>query len=353
MRPASSSRMAHRRPPICSMPSTVASRRTCSTRAPSPRSRDCSASATSSRATTCSTSATAWRGRTRSCPCSTRPTDLAARKASARTAPTNRRTTAPMQDEAALRDDTGATYQPVVDFPVEGQQPIVRTASAQQPVLIAGDGEGLVGLASAGLIDGNELTQYAGAYARQPQQLLDAIDRDASLVVTDSNRRRGRRWSTVRDNVGYTEQAGEQPLRTDLTDNRLPVFPDATDDSSTVAEYPGGVSARASSYGNSISFTPEYRAANAVDGDLRTSWRTGASTDVRGEELDARLRAPGRHRPHPGHATPDRLPQPVDHRHRRSLRREGHDACSISTTRRDRRSGKSSRSRAGRSPRSS
>ncbi len=193
---------------------------------------------------------------------------------------------APMQDEAALRDDTGAQYQPVVEFPVDGQQPIVHTASAQQPIIVAGDGEGLVGLASAGLINGNELIQYAGSFAGQPQQLDDAINRDASLVVTDSNRRRGRRWSTLRDNVGYTEQAGETPLRQDLTDNRLPVFPDATDDSSTVAEYPGGVSARATSYGNPISFTPEYRAANAVDGDLRTAWQTGSSSDVRGEELE-------------------------------------------------------------------
>jgi arabinofuranan 3-O-arabinosyltransferase len=192
----------------------------------------------------------------------------------------------PMQDEAALRDDTGAEYQPVVAFPVQGEEPIVRTAAAQQPILVAGDGEGLVGLASAGLIRGNELIQYAGAYAKQPQQLTAAINRDASLVVTDSNRRRGRRWSTLRDNVGYTEQAGEKPLRTDLTDNRLPVFPDATDNSYTVAEYPGGVSARASSYGNPISFTPEYRAANAVDGDPRTAWQTGASADVRGEELE-------------------------------------------------------------------
>jgi hypothetical protein len=192
----------------------------------------------------------------------------------------------PMQDEAALRDDNGAEYQPVVAYPVGDQQPIVRTASAQQPILVAGDGEGLVGLASAGLINGNELIQYTGTYAKQPQQLTDAINRDASLVVTDSNRRRARRWSTLRDNVGYTEQAGEKPLRTDLTDNRLPVFPDATDDSYTVSEYPGGVSARASSYGNPISFTPEFRPANAVDGDPRTSWRTGASADVRGEELE-------------------------------------------------------------------
>ena len=43
----------------------------------------------------------------------------------------------------------------------------------------------------------------------------------------------------MRDNVGYTEQAGETPLRTDLTDNRLPVFPDATDDSFTVSQVMG------------------------------------------------------------------------------------------------------------------
>src|SRR5262249_6479508 len=178
---------------------------------------------------------------------------------------------APMQDESALRDDTGAQYHPVEAFPVDGEQPIVRTAAAQHPILLAGDGEGLVGLASAGLIDGNELVQYAGSFPGEQHQLTDAINRDASLVVTDSNRRRGQRWTTLRDNVGYTEQAGETPLRTDLSDNRLPVFANASDDSYTVAEYPGGVSARATSYGNPISFTPEYRAANAVDGDPRTS----------------------------------------------------------------------------------
>ncbi len=113
------------------------------------------------------------------------------------------------------------------------------------------------------------------------------MNRDASLVVTDSNRRRGRRWSTLRDNVGYTEQAGETAVANGL--DRQPaarVSRMPSDDSYTVAEYPGGVSARATSYGNPISFTPEFRAANAVDGDLRTSWRTGSSSDVRGEELE-------------------------------------------------------------------
>jgi len=193
---------------------------------------------------------------------------------------------APMLDEAALRDDHGVPYQPVQAYQVDDAQPIVRVAGAQQPVIVAGDGEGLVGLASAGLLDGSELLTYSGSYAKDPNGLQSQLSRDATLVLTDSNRRRARRWSTLRDNTGYTEQAGETPLREDLTDNRLPVFPDAGDDAFTVAEYPGGVVARATSYGNPISYTPEYRAANAVDGDPRTAWQTGASSDVRGETLE-------------------------------------------------------------------
>ena len=199
---------------------------------------------------------------------------------------------APLIDETALRDDTGRAYSPVVDYPVTDPQNIVRTASARAPIIVDGDAEGLVSLTSAGLLDGRELVQYAASYAGDAAALRAQLDRGAGLVVTDSNRRRARRWSTLRDNLGYTEQAGERPLRQDLTDNRLPVFPNAGDDAYTVAEYPGGVSAQATSYGNTITYTPEFRPANAVDGDLRTSWRTGASADVRGEELVLNFASP-------------------------------------------------------------
>ena len=199
---------------------------------------------------------------------------------------------APLVDEAALRDDTGRPYNSVVDFPVTGAQSIVRTASAQSPVVVDGDAEGIVALASAGLLDGRELVQYAGSYATDSAGLRSAIDPNAALVVTDSNRRRALRWTTLRDNTGYTEQAGERPVRDDLADNRLPVFPGAGDNAFSVAEYPGGVSAQATSYGNPITYTPEYGPAGAIDGDLRTSWRTGASRDVRDEELVLRFPAP-------------------------------------------------------------
>ena len=81
-------------------------------------------------------------------------------------------------------------------------------------------------------------------------------------------------------------------MREDLTDNRLPVFPSATDDAYTVTQFRGGVSARATSYGNPITYTPEVRPANAIDGDPRTSWRTASASDVRGEELRLDFAAP-------------------------------------------------------------
>ena len=192
---------------------------------------------------------------------------------------------APLQDEAALRDDTSTPYAPVAVFTVAGQQTIIRTANSQQPILLSGSGDGIVSLASAGLIDGSEFIQYSASFAGDTAALNQQLDRGAALVVTDTNRRQGERWSGLRDNNGYTEQAGEQPLREDLKDDRLPVFPNATDDAYTVTQYPGGVSARATSYGNPITFTPEFRPAMAIDGDPRTSWQTGASADVRGEEL--------------------------------------------------------------------
>ncbi|MEY2590937.1 MAG: arabinofuranan 3-O-arabinosyltransferase [Acidimicrobiaceae bacterium] len=190
----------------------------------------------------------------------------------------------PLRDEAFLRDAAGITYAPVAAYPVQAPEPIVRTAATQGPVMVAGSGEGLVELAAAGLIDGHELLRYSASLAADPVAVQAELDRGAALVLTDSNRRRGVRWSTVRDNVGYTEQAGESPLRTDLTDNRLPVFPGATDDSFTVSQH-SVVWAQATSYGNPITFTPENRPQSAVDGDPRTAWKTGAFSDVRGEKL--------------------------------------------------------------------
>jgi arabinofuranan 3-O-arabinosyltransferase len=175
-------------------------------------------------------------------------------------------------------------------FPVTDPVPIVSTHSAQTPLVVAGDGAGLVDAAAAGLIDGTELVRYSASMSEG--EISDALDEGATLLVTDSNRDRGERWTTVRHTRGYTEAPDEEPLAEDPTDNRLPVFPDAEDGSMTVTMPDGDVQAMATSYGNPITFTSEERPALAVDGDTDTAWRTAAFADARGERIELSFSAP-------------------------------------------------------------
>jgi arabinofuranan 3-O-arabinosyltransferase len=172
-------------------------------------------------------------------------------------------------------------------LPVTDPVPIVTTHRRDAPVLVAGDGAGLVDAATGGLIDGRELVRYSASMT--DAEIAAALDDGATLLVTDSNRDRGERWTTVRHTRGYTERPGEEPLVDDPTDNRLLVFPDAGDDSMTVDAAAGDVSARATSYGNPITFTTEERPALAIDGDPATAWRTAAFSDARGERIELRF----------------------------------------------------------------
>ena len=45
----------------------------------------------------------------------------------------------------------------------------------------------------------------------------------------------------------------------------------------------------ATAYGNPVTYTPENRAANALDGDPTTAWRVGDFSDVRGQRLLVQL----------------------------------------------------------------
>ncbi|MBI2709550.1 MAG: DUF3367 domain-containing protein [Actinobacteria bacterium] len=193
----------------------------------------------------------------------------------------------PLQDEVELASPpTLPDPRPVTVFPVKGAPSIVRAASADTPVVLAGDGEGVVDLAGAGLLRGDEVILSSAWFAAAPDALARELRRPgAVLVVTDTNRRAARRWGTVRETNGATERAGQRPLVPDPSDNRLDVFPAAGDDSRTVVEQRGGVRADATSYGNPVSYTPESRPANAVDGDPSTAWSTAAFASAIGERL--------------------------------------------------------------------
>jgi hypothetical protein len=204
-----------------------------------------------------------------------------------------------LEDELLLTTDPAIPDPPeVAVFPVGDAVPIVTAQAADHPLLVAGDGDGLVDAAGAGLLDGTELIRYSASL--DADDVASALDGGAALLVTDSHRKRGERWTTLRHNRGYTETATGGPLATDLTDNRMEVFPDAGLDTMTVASReatpaPGVdalVEAEATSYGNSITFGPEERPILALDGDTSTAWRTAALLDARGERLELRLSAP-------------------------------------------------------------
>ncbi len=199
----------------------------------------------------------------------------------------------PMRDEAELATPpTLPDPAPLTVYPVSDPRPIVSTRTAASPLVVAGDGESLVDAAEAGLLSTDQLILYAATLAADPDRLDDALERGADLLVADGNRRRGERWGTVRDNTGYTEPAGSEPLVADTKDFRLGLFPDATDDARTVAVPRGVESVSATAYGNIVAFAPDQRPFNALDGDLRTAWQLGGFSDVVGERLRVELTEP-------------------------------------------------------------
>lgn len=199
-----------------------------------------------------------------------------------------------LDDEVELGTPaTAADPAPVVLFDVEDPRPVLRTQSAAAPVIMAGDASGIVTLAGVGGLAADRPLFLSATFADDPDTLRSIADEpDAALVVTDSNRRRATRWSSVRDNDGYTERTGEDPLEEDLTDNRLDVFPDAGDDERAITEQRGGATVAASAYGNSVSYSPADRAMRALDGDLETAWTVGAFDDPTGEYLQIDLDEP-------------------------------------------------------------
>ena len=210
---------------------------------------------------------------------------------------------------------------PVVVYPVDHPTAIVRAESAKSTLMISGDGEGLVDVSDVGLLAAAGATQYSASYAT-PAALRSAVAPDAALVVTDENRSRARIWSSVLDNVGYTEQAGEKPLVADPNDARLPLFPGESPAALTTTQQHGIKTIQASAYGNTITYTPEDRAARALDGDTATAWRADAFGQrarpvhpLAGGRADHdRSREP--------RATAQRAPQPLDHEGAAHVRRE-------------------------------
>ncbi len=183
---------------------------------------------------------------------------------------------------------------PVAVLAVKDPLAIVRAKTASDPIVVDGDGEGLVDLASAGLLDARRLVLYSPSYEGRPKALKAAAGDHGVLIVTDTNRRRGMRWASMSNNYGYTEQPGEQPLEPDLLDQRLDVFPGITDASRTVTDLHGLKSTRATTYGTpSFGYSPDARPSAALDGRLLTAWEVASGLSKVGPEtLQINLNGP-------------------------------------------------------------
>ncbi|HET9077293.1 MAG TPA: alpha-(1-_3)-arabinofuranosyltransferase family protein [Acidimicrobiales bacterium] len=191
----------------------------------------------------------------------------------------------PLDSEARLGIPTGTPQPPALAvFNVSDPRPLVRAEDAGAPLVIAGDGAGVVEAAGAGLLAGNPTILYAAT--RQ------SVPAGATLVVTDTNPLANYRWGSLRDNVGQVQQPGAPGLSPSPSDYTLPVFPGQTPADQTVLQVSGLKSVQASTYGDSLTFTPENAPLNAFDGDPHTAWTFGAHASVTGVRIQAGLLHP-------------------------------------------------------------
>lgn len=161
-------------------------------------------------------------------------------------------------------------------FGVKHAVPIVRAAADRDPVVMSGDSDGIVDLASAGLITGAERILVL-ASLRAPE-LDHALKTGAALALTDTNRRRvSASFASVRDTKGATERAGQTTRDINGYGAGIDPYPDHRDAAHTVVEQHGAL-VDASADGGAD--RPEDRAARAFDGDLRTAWRVGGINPV-------------------------------------------------------------------------
>ncbi len=190
---------------------------------------------------------------------------------------------APGIDAPDLQDFPATALPEISVYSVEDSEPGLHISGA--PLLVSGDGSGVVDLASAGLIDGQS-TILASA-ALDQKSLDQALSTTPELFVTDGNRRRAHHWRSSQDVWGATEDEYTVIDGLDVFDNRLPVFPLATNrlETQSTAMNTTGIRLSATAYGALLSYLPEYRPSNANDGNPSTSWSVGWGVNPVGQIL--------------------------------------------------------------------
>lgn len=194
----------------------------------------------------------------------------------------------PLLDEEALGLDPDVRDpSPVELLAVDEPRGRLRAAATDHPVVIDGDGEGVVDAAAAGLLAGQRVVLYGQSLLEDDDLRRTTLDDSPSLVYTDSARKRERRWRSVRWSTGYTERADEQRPASTLGDGDLTVFDDIEPSAQTTV-IQQGARVDASTYGGPFTLDPDVRPALAVDGRADTAWVVGPFSDPRGESITIR-----------------------------------------------------------------
>ena len=189
----------------------------------------------------------------------------------------------PEIDEVTEAENGTVGWQaPLEVYAVADPRQVVRAETQAAPLVVDGDAEGISAAADVGLLAGNPTILYATTLDSRSGAIEQAAASGATLVVTDSDRKREFRWNSVAQNAGLTETAGGTQTA-DPTAEPIDSFLPQTPDSQTVTVFGGIQSVTASDYGNDLQFLPEDRAAAALDGDTQTAWQTSAFADPVGQ----------------------------------------------------------------------
>jgi arabinofuranan 3-O-arabinosyltransferase len=188
-------------------------------------------------------------------------------------------------DETQLMIPPKASYPPdLAVFSVAHPRALLRTESIQDPIVLDGDGSGILLAAQDGLLDGApRAIIYSGSINHT---VLAHLVREpgVTLVVTDTNAKELDTWGTLHTTYGYVEQIGSHPLAYDPSEQALAIFPNETSSEETVLVLHGVGSVGASGYGATpIANAPEDQPLAAIDGNPTTAWEVGAFGDPRGQ----------------------------------------------------------------------
>ena len=170
-------------------------------------------------------------------------------------------------------------------FKVSHPRGLIRVENTQEPIIVSGDGSGLVEMADAGLLNNGRPIFYEASLKKQTLRNL-ARNPNTLLVLTDSNQNRFDTFSTLPRSLGYVMSASQtsshNPAQTSLN-----LFPGQSMSSRTVSVMSNWRQLDCSSYGDANNNTAETGPWAAFDNNARTAWETASNARAVGQWISA------------------------------------------------------------------